>query len=142
MPGTGIHIPTFPNVPTDTITLLSEFIEYSNAGETDLIEELLTELQIQSARLRSMVSDIPRDDVTITTENVEDYLIDTAGLHARASASFNFFRGMSENLPREITGDDVRSALGPLKVYKTSFPDVYSNVDEAAQNSDTPKRWQ
>lgn len=138
---TGKTEPTIPNLPEETITILSQFIEYSQPGETVLIEDLLREIQVQSGRLRDIFSDICRLDVMVTKDNIEDYLIDTAGVYARASACFNFARGLTDKLPTEVSWDNVRSALRNLRVYDTQYPGVYEQINKAAETSAGPKRF-
>jgi hypothetical protein len=57
--GTGLALPSssvaLPDVPNETITLFSDFIEYSDDDEADLIEELMRDIQVQQSRLRGLV---------------------------------------------------------------------------------------
>ncbi len=99
----GVIRPGVPAKPSEAITLLCDFIEYSEPGEAKLIVQLLNEIQIQSARLRDTDSSIGRDDKMITKGNIENYLIDTASIYAIASAGLDFFRERTGKLPAEVT---------------------------------------
>jgi hypothetical protein len=92
LPREGVIRPGIPATPSEAITLLCDFIEYSEPGEAKLIVQLMNEIQIQSARLRDTDSSIGRDDKMITKGNIENYLIDTASIYAIASAGLDFFR--------------------------------------------------
>ncbi len=135
-----IRVPSIPSVPTESITFLSDFIEYSEPGETDLIEQLLREIQVQSGRLKTMLLNIGSPNWMVTKSNIEEYLIDTAGIYARAAASFNFFRGKSDKLPTQVNWEDVKAALRNLDVHESNYSDVYDRIDRAAQTSDGPTR--
>jgi hypothetical protein len=41
-----------PVLPSDTTSFLAQFIEYSDFGETNIVEDILCETQVQSGRLR------------------------------------------------------------------------------------------
>ena len=79
LPPKGVIRPDMPVPPAETIAFLSQFIEYSEASDAILINELLSEIQVQSARLRGTLSDIDRLDKMVTRDNLEDYILDTAG---------------------------------------------------------------
>jgi len=133
--------PIFPDTPPDTITFLSDFIEFSEAGSTELIEQLLREIQVQSARLRSTVAAISRGNPIVSKANLEEYLKDTAGIHAMAGAAFDYFRQRSISLPREITWDRIKESLRPLNLHEENFPDLYSGIHRDEQNGISPNRW-
>ena len=123
------------------MTFLSESIEFSEGNDADLIEELMRDIQVQSARLRGLVSDIPDANISVSKRNIEEYLINTAAIYAKASAGFEFFRRMSKKLPPDITWDNVASALRNMDVYPQSYASVYERIDRAALGSSGPKRW-
>jgi hypothetical protein len=79
LPKQGIILLEFPEVPSDQIELFVEFIEYSDAVNIRLFEILLSQIQVQSARIREMVSDIKaeREDRSITERMIEEYILDT-----------------------------------------------------------------
>jgi hypothetical protein len=141
LPTTGVTRPSVPTMPSEAITLLSDFIEYSDAGEAGLIVQLLSEMQIQSARLNDTVSTIGRDDKMITKRNIENYLQDTATIYALATAGFDFFRERSGRLPTEVTWDDVKKALRQMDFYETSFRELYETINTYAKESIGPRRW-
>jgi len=127
--------------PAETIAFLSEFIEYSEPTDTVLVRDLLSDIQVQTARLRGTLSAIGRDDKMITRDNLEDYIIDTGCIYARAPAAFDFFRGRSDSLPAYVTWDNVKSSLRQMDFYENSFTDLYEKIDRWAEKSPDPKRW-
>ena len=129
-----------PAVPTEAVWLLSDFIETADAGEADLIVALLNDLQLQSAKVRGMIANIDKKHWIITRDNIEEYLIDTAIIYARASAAFDFFRQKADSLPAATSWDQVKSAARQLHLHQSSYPDLYDRIDRMAQRSAGPKR--
>ena len=60
LPRLNVEVPPLPAVPTEAVWLLSDFIETADAGEADLIVELLNDLQLQSAKVRGMIANIDK----------------------------------------------------------------------------------
>jgi hypothetical protein len=129
LPQKGITVPTLPPLPSDTIERLAELVEYSRVGETDLIEDMLSDIQVQRARLRGTLRDVGNPNKTITRANIESYIIDTGQIYARAAASLDFFRRTSATLREQIDWNDVRRALNNLDFYDTSYPSVYAAIN-------------
>jgi hypothetical protein len=130
-----------PAVPAEAVSLLSDFIEFSYVGEADLIFELLSDIQLQSAGLRGLISDIGRDDMMITKDNIDDYLIDTATIYARASAGFDFFRHRSDTLPTGISWEQVKSAARQLDLCETTYSDLCARIDPVRSAIGRPGAW-
>lgn len=141
LPPSGVVSPAVPPVPKETVTLFSEFIEYSEGADADLIEELMRDIQVQQSRLRGVVSNIANPNMMVTKRNIEEYLIDAGSVYAKGAASFDFFRRRSKKLPAEITWDQVKSGLRIMDVDETRYPDVFARIDQLAAQSTGPKRW-
>jgi hypothetical protein len=133
------RVPSIPDEPTESITVLSEFIEFSGAGETDLVEEVLREIQIQNARMRAIPADIERN--VFGKGPINTGLRDAASVYAQASAMFGFSRGLDDDLPRSVTWDDVRQGLRNMDIWDIDYPDVYAQIDKEAEKSTGPKRF-
>jgi len=141
LPQSGVTVPKLPPLPAATIDRFTEFIEYSKLGETELIEDMLSDIQIQRARLRGTLRNIGNPNETITKRNIEAYIIDTGQICARAAASFNFFRRRSEALRRDIDWGDVRRSLNNLDFYDTVYPAVYGEIDRLEAEGVSTQRF-
>jgi hypothetical protein len=142
LPQDNVKRPDFPSVPSEGITLLSEFIEYAEPGQADLIEELLRAIQVQVARLRSLLGGIGKSTVLIRKENIDEYLINTACIYAMAGAAFDYFRRKSDELPKSVSWENVKSALRNVEVSENRYPETYGLIDRLAlQNPNGPPRW-
>jgi hypothetical protein len=138
----GIKIPALPSLPKDTVTLFSEFIEYSESPDADLIEELMRDMQVMQTRMSKLSLDIQNPNMTTTKTYIEGNLIRVGAIHARGAAAFKFFRRMSEALPTaDITWAQIKSALRSLDVDENRYPEVYARLDRRAEQSSGPKLW-
>lgn len=143
LPRDDITIPNFPSLPSDTVPSLSEFIEYSNEGDIILVEDLLSGMQVQSARILSLVSELEAradgDHVhVLSVSNIEEYIIGTGKIYARASAAFGYARREESELPKEISWDQVRSGLWLMGLDSDDFPRLYETIKRREQRSSKP----
>jgi hypothetical protein len=127
-------------LPSETLRTLSEFIEYSDAVETSLIEETVAWIQIQDSRLRGLLDD-NRDPseprLTLKTE-IQGRIIDAASIYAGASAGFEYARRRQEQLPPTISWDAVRRALRNMRFYDDEYPELHAILKEREKHTKGP----
>jgi hypothetical protein len=140
LPRRGIRIPNFPSVPADTIQSLAEFIEYSDALDPHLIETLISRIQIQESRVRSMTANLSeeRSDEYISEHTLIGRIIDAAAVYARGSVAFDYARRRSDDLPLDVDWEAVRSALRNMRIWQDDFPKVYETIDRFSESSAGP----
>ena len=129
------------NTAKETVLRRGVIIRGARAGETGLIEELLSDIQVQRARLRGTLRDICNPNKTITRANIETYIIDTGQIYARAAASFDFSRRISATFIDQINWDDVSGALNNLDFYDRSYPGVYIAMNLLESKGVSPQRF-
>jgi hypothetical protein len=140
LPHIGVQVPPFPEAPSSTIEALAEFIEYSDTLNIQLFENLLSRIQVLSARTRALLSDIANaNDVQIITSYwIETNMIQAASVYAGAARAYDYGRRRSNDLPTDVSWDGVRQALRNMRMYDDDIPRVYEIIDRLAQQSDGP----
>ena len=96
------ELPLFkpPNVPTSAVVDLRAMIESSGSHEGRALAIVLSRVQVQASRLRSLTQkQSPASVTVVTASQVEQYIVDTAEIFARASSWFGFARGDDEQPP-------------------------------------------
>ena len=118
-----------PIFPDDIIQLLQRVVE---TGGTDLGNEvatILSELQIQRARLRSIKSgNVYNERLLVLRSNIEQYIIDSAVVHARASHLLSHARSSIVPGTRLMCSDDVTLSLNLFGFDTNNFPRVHSII--------------
>ena len=120
---------TIPTIPPGVVNDLVGLARHGNESLYRAIAVILIELQVQASRMRSLWRDLERDGLVVTVSNVEDYIIHTAEVYARATALFGFARGESENVPNHLTYEQIRSALNLLGVYRLEYERIHATAE-------------
>jgi hypothetical protein len=136
---TGISAPTFPSMPGDVIKSLSEFIEYSDEIDVQILVDAVRKLQIVQARINGLSSKL-KDASDVSSQHwIETLIIDCSILYARTAAAFDFSRGEKSELPREIGWDNVRSSLKNMSLWDFEFPSIHAHVTLLENAGSNPK---
>jgi hypothetical protein len=140
LPRNGVQVTPFPDVPSDTVETLVEFIEYSDTLNVQLFENLLSRIQVLSARMRDLLSDINVENgVQVITSNwIETNIIHAASVYAGAAQAYDYARRRSNELPNDVSWDNVRQALRNMRLYDDDVPRIYETIDRLAQQSGGP----
>lgn len=135
-----VVVGNFPSTPIDTIRNLAEFIEYSDDLDINLFENLLARIQILSARVRDLAADIddPDHGQTILARWIETNIIQTASIYAGVAQAYGYARRRTEDLPNDVTWDNVRHALRSMRLYDDIVPTVFKIIDERSEQSSGP----
>ena len=113
----NIAAPKIGKLDTETVTLLKDFIEYSEHSEANLIEKMLAHIQIHHSRMKGLAEKIKAGPNDSTGANwVEQLILDAACTYAWAGAAYDYARRRTDALPEDITWDNVRSALNNLRM--------------------------
>ena len=133
-------LPSIPEPPSDTITAIADFIEYSDALDVELFEEVLSRIQVHNARLETMAGRVRvlRARLAIDRNNAENYLLDAALIYAGAAKVFEYARRETEDFPKSIDWDDVRNALPALELRDDRFPRIFELINRREQRGATP----
>lgn len=120
---------TFPALPAGLATVFKEFIECSPENEARPLIEILSKLQVQSARFREIELN-PENAPLVLKDNIEDYIIENAELYARAEAVFDYARFRSD---RCDLADVSGAALRALWFFRFNDDLRYANLMRMAE---------
>lgn len=116
--------------PRDVILDLKECVLSAPADVQDAISTLVSQLQIQTSRLKAMVETFTTNtafsDLETTPQRVDERIVDMLALHASASALFDYARRRSEhpekpNLTNAALNNDIRDG---------EYPNVYALMSD------------
>lgn len=112
----SVKLGEFSYLPEGSIADLKEFIQFSKSADRKFIADLLSDIQVQNARIEGMISDRARGRLVIA-DNLEEYLFDAMEIYGRASALFNYARGETEVMPSILYVEDILPALGAFGIW-------------------------
>lgn len=123
----GTPLPAFPPLPTEALSALKEMIEFAPSEERDTIAKIIEKIQIQRSRISAIGTDIKPVGHIVSEENLEQFIIDSAELSARAAAVFEFARRVTTKIPsQELSAEGWKSALHHLGI----FDDLYDKLSK------------
>jgi hypothetical protein len=119
-------------LPSETLETLSEFIEYSDSVNVEIIEATVAWIQIHDSRIRGLFYDNhdPSGDHVVVRTEIEGRIIDAASIYAGASAVFDYARRRQSQLPRTLSWDAVRRALRNMRFWDGDHPRLYAILEK------------
>lgn len=115
-----------PEFPSDIIQPIKESIEFADDGPAATLAKLLREMQVHNARFTGLLADADRRRLSIL--DVNQALMDAAKIYALVARHFEYARMESEDAPKPIDGDAVRSALFVNRIHREEYPDLFDMV--------------
>jgi hypothetical protein len=81
-------------LPSETLEMFAEFIEYSDDVDVSLLETLVAHIQIHDSRLHGLVQDNNDSEEAncIVQNEIEGLILDAASLYAGVAALFDYAR--------------------------------------------------
>lgn len=129
----------FPTLPVEVISDFQNLIATTvDPAVGEVFARLLASLQVQAARLRSVQSNLAPDApsaVMVVSAELEDRILDAAGLFARAGALFEFARGLSDVPPLEFKPGDRKLAMHLMGFYDYEQARLYETADRRSDFS-------
>jgi hypothetical protein len=133
------NLPSFPEISAEVIVTLQNVIEPSEESVGEKIASLLGRLQVQSARIRSLNSDLrPGSGTLVVTANIEQYVLDVAAIYALGASLLEYARDTPHVLPPTISWADIRRALFHMGFWNTEYPSLYHTVDQRDARNAAP----
>ncbi|MDK4730344.1 hypothetical protein [Rhizobium phaseoli] len=114
-----VTIAAFPDLPSGAIATLKEFIEYSSQQDRQFVSQMVSKIQVQTARLQGMRSDRPRGTIVLRI-NIDDHILDAAEIYGRATALFEYARRDTDCMPHALRAQDVYPALSVFGIWDAS----------------------
>jgi hypothetical protein len=114
-------------LPSETLNMLAEFVEYSDAVNVEVVEATVAWIQIHDSRMRRLVQDNhdpSKEHVVVQTE-IEGRIIDAASIYAGAAAVFDYARRRRQQLPDRLSWDAVRIALRNMRLWDNDHPRLH-----------------
>jgi hypothetical protein len=117
-------------LPSETLTALADFIEYSDAVNVAVLEATVAWIQIHDSRLRSLVQDNhdPSQNHIVVRTEIEGRIIDAASVYAGAGSFFDYARRRSQKVPSVLTWDVVTRALRNMRLWDEEHPRLYEII--------------
>jgi hypothetical protein len=140
LPRKSIPIDFVERLPSETLAVLAELIEYSDNMDASVIETTVAWIQIHDSRLRGLLHDNydPLEEHTVVRNEIEGLIVDAASIYAGAGAVYGYARRQQTALPTTITWDDVRSALRNMRFWDGQYPRLGANVGRREARWPTP----
>ncbi|MBZ9741020.1 MULTISPECIES: hypothetical protein [unclassified Mesorhizobium] len=114
----AIEVKEFPTPPAEVIQAFKEMTEVSLPADRETLAAILTKIQIQRSRIRSIPPERRPLEMIIAATNLEEYILDAAEIYARSSALYEYARRKSEKIPSPIISVDAQmSALNNLGIF-------------------------
>ena len=116
------------DLPTKSLGLLADFIEYSEEDGVKILELTLAPIQIHNSRLRHLSAH--------SKYHLETHIVDAAVINAGASAYFEYAQG-GKNMPVKLQWKDLYSALRNMDILEDTYPRIFEGLaDRAARFPD------
>lgn len=129
-------------LPSDTLKSLTDFIEYSDSVNVNIIASTVALIQIHESRLHGMVRDNqdPSKSRMVLQTHLEQSILDAAAIYAGASSGFNYARRWDNHLPGELelSWNDVSRALQNMGFWGTAHPRLFDALKRTAALSRGP----
>ena len=127
-------LPDFPDPPEAVVQQLVALIGTSrDAGIRNHVAELLSRLQVQSARMLDLRHIREWGDTRIFTRSeLDEYILNAADIYARCSNLFDYARRESSVVPDEPTPPNLSSSLNQLGVRDHAYPRVHQRLERMA----------
>jgi len=118
IPTTAIPTSEPPQIPPETVTQLRDMIEAAPKAVRIDLSRLLTNIQIEDARLADLPEGIVNPSRIVTKSNIESYILGAAEIYAICEQFFQFARREVDKPSINLTNNSLSTALHVL-----GFPD-------------------
>ena len=120
----------FPAIPYDVVDTLKQAIEFSgNEREEQAYAKIIADLQMQRARLKNLQVGLGRPTNVVTSLELDTYLLQTAEIHARAEAMFDYARNGAGPPPADIDAGRLYTALYFIGCDKGDLPELFDTAE-------------
>jgi hypothetical protein len=128
-----------PDIPSSAIGDLRSMVEASTASVAVANATLLARLQTQASRLRSLGQDWGRPEAIVTRSGIEQFIVDTIEIQARANELFVYGRGQQDDVggQDDPTLKQMTSAAFSLNIYPGLHPRIDERIDRLYGNRPT-----
>jgi hypothetical protein len=141
LPAKGYVIPSLPSLPSEAVAHFSELIEYSDDVNVNLIEKIISRIQVHQSRLRDILKLQDCDGSSITKRWLAENIVHGAVIYASAESAYEYARKEIDTLAKDVTWDQVRVAIRHLRLTddEESLADVYDLINLREKSSNGPR---
>lgn len=112
-----------PNLPDDTFNSLQLNLKFGSESAISVISKLLTKLQIQNSRYRSLIK--PDEDMlSESLKNLHVYMVDALEISTLCYRLFPYARGELDQVEMQIKSGNLFEAGGLITAYESQEPFV------------------
>jgi hypothetical protein len=108
-------------------------VTFTSADNSAPAAKLLSGLQIQHSRIEAILGDLEATaspSTLVVASNIEDFMIDTAKLHARSAALFPLARFDTDVPPRPVSWDDFATSLRLVGLQEEGIARVFETIQK------------
>jgi hypothetical protein len=127
-----------PPLPADGTRALSEVIEAASNEMADVISDLLSQLQVQSVRLRGVKADAVSGTPgrrNMPKTDLEVYICDIADIYARCEALLGYARRETETAKADPSAEALQRALFLMDFHEAAFDHLKETVARRAERA-------
>jgi hypothetical protein len=129
-------------LPPETLKSLTEFMEYADSVNVNVLASTVALIQIHDSRLRGILRDnrdASRSSVTLRS-NLEGGIVTAATIFAGAASGFDYARRREKHLPGELEllWADVRRSLSSMGFGEEEYPRLHEIVERNCSHSAGP----
>ena len=126
--GSGTGVPKgweLPRIPLDSIDTLREAVRYSDSKQAKELADLISWIQVQHARLRSLSQGGRSSGTSLT---VQQGILDLAEIYGRASDLFDYGRRSDEGPFPRLSAERIREVLRLQRIDEDDWPWVKARL--------------
>jgi hypothetical protein len=125
-------------LPSETLKTLSDFIEYSDNVETEVIEATIARIQIHDSRLHELAKANHDPSRVVVRAELEARIIDAASIYAGAAAVYDYARRRQTQLPPTLSWDMVGASLKNMSFWDDEYPRLAEILKSREETSAGP----
>ena len=114
-----------PRIPLDSIDTLREAVRYSDSKQAKELADLISWIQVQHARLRSLSQGGRSSGTSLT---VQQGILDSAEIYGRASDLFDYGRRSDEGPFARLSAERIREVLRLQRIDEDDWPWVKARL--------------
>lgn len=136
----NINLPSFPDLPTESIAPLKEMVELSTRAERAFLWNLLNRIQVFQSRVDALRANHLQHGHVIVDLNIDALLLDAAEIYARSSKVLEFARGARDEMPERVSRLEMAEALRGVGITDELYDEIVNRYRLSTDEAWEP-RW-
>jgi hypothetical protein len=135
LPAHAIKSIMFKAPPKEALQALTEFIEYADTINVEVIEATVAWMQIHAARVRELCENSQDPERPILRVNLIHRILDAGAIFAGAASVFDYARRRSNVIPTTVPWDYVQNCLHTMGLFNNDYE---TEIERSAALSSGP----